>query len=231
MPAQHKIKESSILYVEDDEVTRKQIAQFLKPQCKTLYTALNGQEAFELYEKFSPDIVITDIEMPKLNGLELAKKIRACSLTTQIIIITAYKTPKYLFDAVNLQLVQYLLKPINLDGITRVLDFASNFLKGIDLETKKHFSKNMHYDTYTKELINNRSIINLSKYERALVELLLRKHPAPASYEFIDEHIYDYRGSKNAIKLLVSSLREKVGGASIVNTPGFGYKIKLVSLD
>lgn len=231
MLVQHKIKESSILYVEDDEITRKQIAQFLKPQCKTLYTALNGQEAFELYEKFKPDIVITDIEMPKLNGLELAKKIRACSLATQIIIITAYKTPQYLLDAVNLQLVQYLLKPINLEGITKVLNFASNFLKGIDLDTKKYFSKEMYYDTYTKELTNNSSITNLSKYERALVELLLKKYPAPASYEFIDEHIYDYHGSKNAIKLLVSSLREKVGGASIVNTPGFGYKIKLINIE
>lgn len=231
MLAQHKIKASSILYVEDDEVTRTQIAQFLKPQCKTLYTAVNGQEAFELYEKFRPNIVITDIEMPKLNGLELAKKIRACSLVTQIIIITAYKTPQYLLDAVNLQLVQYLLKPINLDGITKVLNFSSNFLKGIDLETKKYFSKSMHYDIYTKELVNDSNIVNLSKYERALIELLLKKHPAPASYEFIDEHIYDYRGSKNAIKLLVSSLREKVGGASVINTPGFGYKIKLVNAD
>ncbi len=80
-----------------------------------LYTAIDGQEGLELYKKFEPEIVITDIEMPKLNGLEMAKKIRKHSLSTQIIIITAYKKPEYLLDAVNLQLVQYLIKPISLE--------------------------------------------------------------------------------------------------------------------
>lgn len=228
MLAQQKIKESTILYIEDDAVTRKQLSKFLSSECDTLHTATNGEEGLALYKEFEPDIVITDIEMPKLNGLELATKIRAHSLSTQIIIITAYKNPEYLLAAVNLQLVQYLVKPISLAKITDVLKFASNFLVDEKPETKKNISKNMYYDTYTKELVGKGKIINLSKYERALIELLIKKHPAPISYDYIDAQIYDYSASKNAIKLLVSSLRDKINKQSIVNITGYGYKLMLM---
>ena len=121
-----KIKDANILYIEDDEITREQLAQFLSSHCKTLYTASDGEEGFALFEKFKPDIVITDIEMPKLNGLDMTKKIRKLSLSTQII-ITAYTKPHYLLEAVNLQLTQYLIKPLSLEKITDALRRTSFF--------------------------------------------------------------------------------------------------------
>ncbi len=87
MSTQLEITDSSILYIEDDDITREQLSQFLKSQCKVLYTATDGQEGLALYKQFEPDIVITDIEMPVLNGLEIAKEIRKTSLSTQIISI------------------------------------------------------------------------------------------------------------------------------------------------
>ena len=74
MSTQLEIKDSSILYIEDDDITREQLSQFLQSQCKVLYTATDGQEGLTLYKQFEPDIVITDIEMPDLNGLEMAKR-------------------------------------------------------------------------------------------------------------------------------------------------------------
>lgn len=227
MSVQKKIKEASILYVEDDAITRKQFSKFLKSECKFLFMAEDGEEGFELYKKHEPDIVITDIEMPKLNGLDLAKKIRAESLSTQIIIITAFKKDQYLLQAVNLQLTQYLLKPINIEKITDALELASNYLNCKKLNTIKIIIDNGYYDTYTKELICDDKVVNLSKYERALIELLIEKHPAPTSYESIDVKIYDSCGSKNAIKLLISSLRNKIKKTSIINVSGFGYKLNL----
>lgn len=228
MSIQYEAREPTILYIEDDAVTREQFSQFLQPQCKSLYVAHDGQQGFELYKQHKPDIVITDIEMPKVSGLELARKIRSDSLTTQIIIITAYKKPEYLLEAVNLQLVQYLVKPISLAKITSVLDLALSLVDKDAYTTHKKISESNYYDTYTKEMVGENGIINLSKYERGLVELLIRKYPAPASYESIDAHIYDNSASKNAMKLLVSSLREKINKASILNVSGFGYKIILM---
>lgn len=228
MSARHETRDLVILYVEDDEITRQQLSQFLQSQCKELYVATDGQQGYELYKQFNPDIVITDIEIPKLNGLELARKIRRDSLSTQIIIITAYKKTEYLLEAVNLQLVQYLVKPISLEKISHVLEFASQFLDENKFDTKKKIGEDIYYDTNTKELVFENEIINLSKYERALLELLINKYPAPISYDFIDEHIYDYGASKNAIKLLVSSLRDKIERQSVINVSGFGYKLHLM---
>lgn len=244
---QKKIKNSSILYVEDDTVTREQLSHFLMPQCQVLYVAKDGQEGFELYKRFEPNIVILDIEMPGINGLELAKKIRQLSLSTQIIVITAYQNTPYLLEAVNLQLVQYLLKPISLDKISNALTLAldalklngfvgepkggvliGNRLKERVTQSKKMISLDMHYNTYTKELIEKNKTIDLSKYERSLIELLIDKHPAPVPYESIDAHIYNYGASKNAIKLLVSSLRDKVSKKTVANISGFGYRMNLM---
>jgi DNA-binding response OmpR family regulator len=227
MPAKKIIKDASILYIEDDAVTRKQLSKYFKSECRVLYTAVDGQEGFELYQKYDPDIVITDIEMPMLSGLDMAKKIRAKSLSTQIIIITAYKKDEYLLQAVNLQLTQYLLKPLSLEKITDALKLSSNYLNCKKANTKKIILDCGFYDTYTKELVCNEQIINLSKYERALLELLIEKHPAPTSYESIDARVYDCAGSKNAIKLLINSLRNKTKKESIVNISGFGYKLNL----
>ena len=163
--------------------------------------------------------------MPQLNGLEMAKEIRKSSLSTQIIIMSAYTKPEYLLEAINLQLVQYLIKPTSLAKVTESLKIASNFLDCKSVNTKEIFTDNIYYDTYTKELIKDESVINLSKYERILLELLISKYPAPISYEMIDSDIYNFNSSKNAIKLLVSSLREKVTKEVVTNVSGFGYKL------
>lgn len=222
-----KIHDATILYIEDDIIAKEQFSQFLKSRCQILYTASDGEEGFELFKKFEPDIVITDIKMPKINGLEMIKKIREVSWSTQIIIISAYTKPEYLLEAVSLQLIQYLVKPVSLEKITSALKLASNFLECKEIKSKKTFSKSRYYDTCAKELISNNQIINLSKHERALLELLIKECPLPISYQIIDANIYNYTSSKNAIKLLVSSLRDKISKEAIINISGFGYKLKL----
>ncbi|OUR72688.1 hypothetical protein A9Q76_03425 [Arcobacter sp. 31_11_sub10_T18] len=219
-----KVNNSTILYIEDDDITRENISSYLKRQCKQLHIASNGEEGLELFKSFNPEIVITDIEMPKLNGLDMAKKIRKLSPTTQIIITTAYTSNEYLLQAVNLHLVQYIVKPISLPKLTNALKDCDDFLEE-EIETKKFFTANIFYDIYTKELVKAEEIISLSKNERALLELLLKNYPAPTSYESIESHVYDFSSSKNAIKLLVKSLRSKISKEAITNVSGLGYNV------
>jgi len=222
-----KIKNSTILYIEDDDITRENISNYLKRQCKQLYVAQNGEEGLESFTVNNPDIIITDIEMPKLNGLDMAKKIRKLSPSTQIIITTAYTSQEYLLQAVNLHLVQYIVKPISLPKLNSALMDCDEFLDDA-VETKRYFEKNIFYDIYTKELVKEEAIISLSKNERALLELLLKNYPAPTSYEAIESNVYDFASSKNAIKLLVKSLRNKILKEAIVNVSGLGYNLNLI---
>lgn len=227
MTTRTKIKDAVILYVEDDSITRNQLSQFLKRKCKKLYTAQDGAQGLELFKQYQPDIVITDIEMPIIDGLTMAREIRQVSLYSQIIILSAYKKTEYLLEAVNLQLTQYLIKPLSLEKITKALKLSANYLDCKRADTKQYFTRDKYYDVYTKELIDKNNIIKLSKNERTLLDCLLDKYPAPTSYESIDALVYDHQGTKNSIKLLVGSLRNKLTKESLVNVSGFGYKITL----
>lgn len=221
-----KLKDIVILYAEDDPIIRQHFALFLTRQCKQLVVVYRDDVALDLFIKFKPEIVITDIEIP-LKGLSLAREIRQLSLSTQIIITTAYKNQRYLWEAVNLQITQYLLKPISHERLTQALLLSERMLSAPSITVRKYFNNDSYYDTYCKELIHSNKVIELSKYERCLLELLIQKHPAPSSYESISTTIYNSEGSINAIKLLVRSLRNKIDKKSIKNLSGYGYKLQL----
>lgn len=222
-----KLKNSKILYIEDDEITRENFNSFLKRKCNELYIAKDGKEGLELFDKYNPDIIITDIEMPNLDGLSMAKKVRKKSKKTQIIITTAYTSQEYLMEAVNLHLIKYIVKPISLPKLNEALSNCEDFLED-SVITKIDFNDNTFYNIYTKELIKNEEIISLSKTERSLLDLLIKNHPAPTSYESIDSNVYEFASSKNAIKLLVKSLRNKIDKEAISNVSGFGYNVNII---
>jgi len=111
--ATRKKIDSTVLYVEDDETTRLGVAEFLSSNVKSLFLASNGKEGFEAYKKYHPDIIITDIKMPVMNGMEMIKKIREINSEVSFIITTAYNETQYLIEAIELGVSQFLLKPLD----------------------------------------------------------------------------------------------------------------------
>lgn len=129
-------------------------------------------------------------------------------------------------EAVNLHLIKYIVKPISLPKLNEALANCEEFLED-SVITKIDFNETTFYDTYTKELIKDEEIVSLSKTERALLDLLIKNYPAPTSYEAIDSNVYEFASSKNAIKLLVKSLRNKIDKEAISNVSGLGYNVKI----
>lgn len=107
------INEINLLYVEDDSAVRELLSRRLEKIVKNLYIAENGEEGYEKYLEFKPDMILTDISMPKLNGIEMAKKIRELDNEIPIIILTAHSDSSYLLNAIECGISGYLLKPIN----------------------------------------------------------------------------------------------------------------------
>ena len=99
-----KFKNYTILYVEDDEGVRTINSRFLNRMFKKLYEAKDGEEGLALYKKYHPDIILTDIQMPKMDGITLSKKIRKTDKDTKIIISTAFSDKDYLLEAIELRL-------------------------------------------------------------------------------------------------------------------------------
>jgi len=110
---QYFLKTLTVLYVEDDLDTREQFSEFLRRPVGTLITATNGVEGLEAFKKHRPDIVVTDILMPLMDGLTMAGEIRSIEPSVPIIVITAFEQTDYLMRAVNIGIDKYVTKPVN----------------------------------------------------------------------------------------------------------------------
>lgn len=107
------LRNISVLYVEDDKDIQQQLSLFLKAKVGVLWTAFDGREGLESYRKNKPDIIITDIRMPVMGGLEMVKTIRGIDRDIPIIITTAFNEPEYLLKSTDLGINQFMLKPTN----------------------------------------------------------------------------------------------------------------------
>lgn len=104
----------TILFVEDEEAIRNQLGRFLKRFCKELFLAQNGLEGLELYKKNQPDIIISDIKMPKMDGLAMLKEIKNINKEQIVIFTSAHSDSEYFIESIDLNVDGYILKPVNL---------------------------------------------------------------------------------------------------------------------
>lgn len=118
-----KLKNLTLLYVEDDEDTLKASTMILEDYVGKLIVARNGKEALELLTQNHIDLILTDILMPKMNGIEMIRKIREGKSNSQIpiVITTAHTETQYLLDAIYLRVDGYILKPIVIQNLLETL--------------------------------------------------------------------------------------------------------------
>jgi len=217
-----------ILYVEDEENIRKNAISYFNRLFNEVYESKNAFDALEIVKEHKPHIVITDIKMPKISGIELVKKIREFDQKTQIIILTAFTDTKYLLEAVELSLVKYLVKPIRHDKMLPVLLQCAKNIKE-NKSNLKYITPECVYDTFNKTLINENSIIKLSKNELEFLDLLCKNNTRTVTYEEIENIIwYDSVMSDDAIRSLVRNLRRKLPKNSLNNIAKVGYRISYI---
>jgi len=120
----NSLKDISVLYVEDEAEIRDVLAKILKRRIGTVYTASNGFEGVEKFRELNPDIVITDINMPKMDGLKMIAAIRKIKEDVPVIIITGHNEPDYFIRSIELGIDRYVLKPTDskmlIDAIKKV---------------------------------------------------------------------------------------------------------------
>lgn len=118
----------SLLYVEDERVTREQVSRILSRIVTELYVAENGRDGLKLYREKRPDIVLTDIMMPFMNGLEMCREIRQLDRDSQLIMLTAYSDTEYLLECIALGVNQYVQKPVDFARLTSAVEACSNYI-------------------------------------------------------------------------------------------------------
>jgi len=133
------LKKATLLYVEDDEVIRDFLAKRLEPRVAKLYLANNGRDGLEKFKQFKPDVILTDVTMPLMNGIEMAKEIKTIDENIPIIIASAHNDSKFLLEAIALGIDGYLLKPIDKRKLFDTLEkkVKTNFLEKELLKKKQ----------------------------------------------------------------------------------------------
>ncbi len=126
----------SVLYVEDQLLTRDEIAGILKREVKGLVLAENGKEGLALFELHHPDIVITDVTMPVMDGLEMAERIKAIDKNIHVILTTAHGEADVFMKSIKVGVDRYLLKPIDVSTLMRTLREMARII-GISRELKE----------------------------------------------------------------------------------------------
>jgi diguanylate cyclase (GGDEF)-like protein/PAS domain S-box-containing protein len=109
------LKNITALYIEDEDIIREEVAFFFERYIGTFRTAANGLEGLEVYKEINPDIIITDIQMPKMNGLDMIKKLNDPNIP--IIITTAYSDIEFFLQAIELNINRFVIKPIDLKDL------------------------------------------------------------------------------------------------------------------
>lgn len=221
----------TILYIEDEDMLREDIKDILLVFCKNILTAKDGEEGYEIYKKEKPQFILTDINIPKIDGISLSKKIREDDITTAIAFLTAYSDEEKLLLAANLNIQGYILKStLTYEKIKDLLFKAIIFL---DLSTNLYLNINdeLSYEqTLGQFTYKNDLKINLNKKEKALMNLLLQNKNKLVTYRQIENNVwdnYDEVMSGTALRTIVKSLRKKIPTPLIKNISGEGYKLTL----
>jgi len=217
----------TILYIEDDEGIRAVNLRILKRMFKKVYEASDGIEGFEIYLEKKPDIILSDIKMPNMDGIELAKKIRQNDKKTKIIISTAFSDEKYLLDAVELGLERYIVKPLTKRNLLPALQKA---VSNITHENRLYFSDEFYYSYSSRLFYHNNTMIEMTKKELSLLRLLIKNRGIIVTYNMIEQEVWeDEYMSINSLRTTIGFLRKKLPKNIIKNISNMGYKLAIDS--
>lgn len=221
-----KIRDISILLAEDESELRDSLCEYLHIFFHRVYTAECGIKAYDIYQQKRPNIILTDISMPNLDGLSMIAKIRANDRDTKIIVMSAHSEQDKLLQAIKLHLEAYLIKPIKMDALKKILFETVDLIRRTT--SRLYATENIYWDSSTNTLWYNAKEIKLRKMENLLLKLLFSESKRCFSSKEIFDYLHEGKESSefssHAITSLMKRIRTKLPEDIIQNVYGLGYR-------
>jgi DNA-binding response OmpR family regulator len=220
------LKKLNLLFVEDSISTCADAYSLLSGYFKSMYLAHNVDNALETLRHEHIDIIITDIQMPNVDGLRFIEQLRECNNQTSVIILSAFTDTEYLFRATNLQIDGYMTKPLNFKKLNVALE---NAIKRIGMVVDCiQITPDIHYDVAQKRLVVADVEVSLGRKECLLLELLIFSKNKTVSKSEIEQIIWENdEMTDSALKNLLGELRKKLQCDVIKNQPGRGWYLEI----
>jgi diguanylate cyclase (GGDEF)-like protein/PAS domain S-box-containing protein len=191
------LKDFKVIYVEDEVDISEEITYFLRPKVKELYVAHNGKEGLDLFKQTNANLIITDIQMPVMGGLEMIEAIRKLDETVPVVITSAYNDSNFLAKSITLNVDAYITKPLDLIKFHETL---KKVIRPFEL-TKELQEKNQELSELltlkTNQLQEERNLLETLFYESKDCIVLLdgnrvvmANHACATMFQFTDESQY-----------------------------------------
>lgn len=219
-----------LLLVEDEELLSKSIAKGLRKHGYAVDCAYDGEQALELYNINQYDLMILDLNLPKIDGLDVLKTIRSKDSILRIIILSARSEVDDKIAGLDKGGNDYLTKPFNFAELeARIRNLLRQELKTRDTDLYCGF---LRIDTASKQVLWKDIVIELTKKEYSILEYLMIHQGEVISSEELIEHVWDSETDpfSNSFRFHISSLRKKLlevsGVSNLIGTiRGQGYLI------
>ena len=226
-----------ILIVDDEPAVREALRRSLAFEGYATEDAVDGLDALAKLESYAPDLVVLDVQMPRMDGLTAARRIRASGATLPILMLTARDTVGDRVTGLDAGADDYLVKPFELDELfarIRALLRRSSYARATaDLPEGDVLAfADLRMDLATREVTRAGRPVELTRTEFTLLEMFLRRPRRVLDRSFILEEVwgYDFPTTANSLEVYVGYLRRKTeaeGEARLIHTVrGIGYVLK-----
>ena len=213
-----------VLFVEDEESIRISLKETIGDEFEKFSIAKDGKEGLEKFSNNQYDLVISDISMPNMSGLEMVSQIKKISKNIPIILLTAYSEKEKLLQAIDVGVTKYLIKPVDPEELIKTI---SEIIEKERFENIIKLKKPYLFDLNKNILYNGTKIIKLTKKELQFVTLLLNSKEEITQKEYIKETIWNDKNTDDTLlRTLVRRIRSKTDKDFIENFPALGYKIR-----
>ena len=221
------LKSSTLLLVEDHEISYSISEKIFNRYVKKIIRASNGKEALEMYKKYKPSFIVTDIEMPEMNGLEFIDILRKENEQIPVIVMSGFSNKEYLLFSIKLHLSDYIIKPINHEIVTASLEKVARTLRKNSLPFVIEIKDGVLYRPLERIICVDNIVNRLTIQECDLIDLLLSHRGNTVTKLMVEDKLYHFKEmGDSALKNIVYKLRKKLKKEVIISVERIGYKIE-----
>lgn len=221
-----------ILIVEDEKILNNTINKSLKDAGYEVESAFDGFDAMEMIEIESYDLIVLDLNLPNMDGMEILKNLRKEDVETKVLILSARSQIQDKVEGLDAGANDFLQKPFHLDELkARVRSLTRrNFIQN---NTELSFDK-IKFDSKNRTIFIDDKELKLTRKESGILEYLLLNQGRPVSQEELIDHVWDSSVDllSNSIRVHISALRkklnQKLGYDPIENRIGIGYLLRKI---
>ena len=218
----------NILIVEDDIETLEIMVEIFESIFFKVFSATDGYEAIKSFEKNKIDVILCDVNIPRINGLDIISKIREINYFVVIIIVSAYSDSNTLLKASNSGIQGYIVKPITSNKVKTILEKIHYHQNHEFINRIVKINDFISLDLLNSQVFVNDEIIKLTNKERNFLNLLFEKKGVIVTYKSIEQVVW-YDDNKvmtgTSLRTLVKNIRKKLSCDIIENISKVGYRL------